>query len=78
MGTTCPRLGRFAVHNWGGLKSAIVELPLSPDSQPPERAQAEGLLLIRKANVPWLGCGVADFRLAEQGLYGLGLVLTTA
>jgi hypothetical protein len=35
-------------------------------------------LLIRKANVPWLGCGVADFGLAEQGLYGLGLVLTAA
>ena len=33
-------------------------------------------LLIRKANVPWLGCGVADLGLAEQGFHGLGLVLT--
>jgi hypothetical protein len=49
-------------------------------SQPPDTAQYQRSrrLLIRKANVPWLGCGVADFGLAEQGLYGLGLVLTAA
>jgi hypothetical protein len=32
------------------------------------------VLLTQKANVPWLGCGVADFGLTEQRFHGIGLV----
>jgi hypothetical protein len=44
--------------------------PVGPAEHRPRK------VLIRRANVPWLGCGVADLGLAEQGFHGLGLVLS--